>query len=289
MKTDSRYTPNTHNLIMAICVAGLMLSGCTGRPGEGARLDKANKIAEQGHLTRRVIPTGLFDITTFTKIENPGQPVVVYIEGDGLSWVSRRQPSRDPSPTDPIALRLAAIDHGPNIIYLARPCQYSLGGGCETAYWTNKRFAPEVLRAMNAALDEALRASPDSKIRLVGFSGGGAIAAIMAAERRDVLDLRSVAGNLDPAAHSTLHHVSPLTGSLNPVDFATSLYRVPQHHFIGGDDDNVPASIYQSYASALNHSPCTAYTVIPGVTHEDGWDSTWKQAQDISSACSKTP
>lgn len=289
MKTDSRYIPNSHNFIMVFCVAGLMLSGCTGRPGEGVRLDRAHKIAEQGHLIRRVIPTGLFDITAFTKIENPNQPVAVYIEGDGLSWLSRRQPSRDPSPTDPIALRLAAIDPGPNVVYLARPCQYSRGGGCETAYWTHKRFAPEVLRAMNMALDEVLRETPGSKVRLAGFSGGGAVAAIMAAQRNDVFDLRTVAGNLNPAAHSALHRVSPLTGSLNPVDFASTLRNVPQHHFIGADDDNVPASIYQSYAAALNHSPCTAYTIIPGAAHEDGWEDAWKQAQDLSSACSKTP
>lgn len=294
MKTDSRNAPyNRTSIIVFLCglARGLplatvvLLAACAGLPGEGSRLTKAQDIAAQGHLTRRVIPTGPFDITLFTKMDAPGQPISVYIEGDGLAWLSRTRPSGDPSPTNPIALRLAAADLGPNVIYMARPCQYSRGAQCAIPYWTQKRFAPEIIAAMDTALNRVLGESEHGKIRLIGFSGGGAVAALMAAKRDDVLDLRSVAGNMNPAAHSMLHKVSPLDGSLNPVDFAATLRHIPQHHFIGGADKNIPVSLYESYATALGDTACTAHTVIPGITHEKGWDDAWGRLQSITPIC----
>jgi hypothetical protein len=44
------------------------------------------------------------------------------------------------------------------------------------------------------------------------------VASLVAARRHDVVRLVTVAGNLDHLAWTTLHGVSPLTGSLNPAD-----------------------------------------------------------------------
>jgi dienelactone hydrolase len=288
MKADSRLCAKNTIIFMGFAVA-LLLSGCVALSGQETRANQAQIIAAQAHLAQRVINTGSFDITAFAKITDPAQPVSVYIEGDGKAWLSRHQPSTDPTPTDPVGLRLAAVDGGDNVVYLARPCQYSRGTACETGYWTTKRFAPEALRAMNAALDEVLRDMPERKIRLVGFSGGGTMAALMAARRKDVVDLRSVAGNLDHRAQSALHRVSLLSGSLNPVDDAAILRAVPQHHFIGGKDRTVPFEIYQSYAAALGDISCTAHTIFPAVSHEDGWVEKWREAQYVRPVCRGGP
>ncbi len=273
--------------LLHVCLLALMiapLNGC-GTASVDNRRDLAQNIAGQGHLQKQVIQTHGFDLTTYGKFKEASAPVSVYIEGDGLAWRSRSQPSNDPTPTNPVALHLAQADTSANVIYLARPCQYTRGNACDKAYWTSKRFAPEVISAMNNALDNIMAAHHLRGVRLIGFSGGGTLAALLAARRQDVIDLRTVAGNLDIDTHSRLHNVSPLSGSLNPAHEAANLRVIPQHHFIGGDDDVVPPSIYQSYAAALGATPCLHHSIINGATHESGWDKKWAQLQGISPSC----
>ncbi|MDA9667740.1 hypothetical protein N9T45_02775, partial [Candidatus Pelagibacter sp.] len=64
-----------------------------------------------------------FTIYSLQKVNN-NEKVVVYIEGDGLSWIDRFTPSSDPTPKNPLAFKLAKLDQNQNVIYLARPCQY---------------------------------------------------------------------------------------------------------------------------------------------------------------------
>lgn len=259
--------------------------GACGTTSVDTRRDLAQNIATQGALQKRVVQTHGFDLTTFSKFAQAGDTATVYIEGDGLAWRSRRAPSNDPTPTNPLALHLAQADRSANVIYLARPCQYTRGSACDKAYWTGRRFAPEVINAMNAALDDILATHNIRGVRLVGFSGGGAVAALLAARRHDVIDLRTVAGNLDIDTHSRLQNISPLSGSLNPAHDAARLRTIPQHHFIGGEDKVVPFGVYQAYAHALQATPCLHYSVIEGVAHEKGWDEKWAQLQGITPSC----
>ena len=107
-----------------------------------------------------------------------------------------------------------------------------------------------------------------------GF-GGGAVAAILAAQRDDVASLRTVAGNLDHRAHSAHHNVSYLEGSLNPPDFAAKLARVPQYHFIGGQDSVVPPGVLHSYLQSLGATSCAQYEFVQEAEHDKGWVNIW--------------
>lgn len=274
-----------HAVIVCLFTTLSLTLGACGTTSVDTRRHLAQNIAAQSALQEHVIPTHGFDLTSFSKITQPGTAAVVYIEGDGLAWRGRRTPSNDPTPTNPVALRLAQADSAANVIYLARPCQYTRGHACDKAYWTAQRFAPEVITAMNAALENIVRAHHISGVRLVGFSGGGAVAALLAARRPDVIDLRTVAGNLDIDAHSLAHHVSPLRGSLNPVQDAALLRTMPQHHFIGMADKIVPPGVYQSYARALGETPCLHHSIIAGTTHGEGWDKKWARLQGITPSC----
>ncbi len=274
-------------LLPHVCLLTLMITplGACGTASIDTRRDLAQDIARKSALQRQVIQTQGFDLSVFSKITQADGPTVVYIEGDGLAWRSRYQPSNDPTPTNPIALHLAQADISANVIYLARPCQYTRGSACDKDYWTGKRFAPEVISAMNTALDDLVTAHHLRGVRLVGFSGGGTLAALLATRRQDVIDLRTVAGNLDIDAHSRLHNVSPLRGSLNPAHDTARLRNIPQHHFIGKDDDVVPLGIYQSYAHALGATPCLHYQVIEDTSHEKGWYEKWARLQGITPTC----
>lgn len=142
-------------------------------------------------------------------------------------------------------------------IYLARPCQYvdlDTQPYCTPQYWTNRRFAPEVIDAANAAIDILKNRYRAHKLTLAGYSGGGAVAALVAARRDDVTELITFAGNLDTQAWTTLHDISPLSGSLSPADYWNDLKNIPQTHYVGAQDDIMPPVIAQSYARRFSEN-----------------------------------
>ncbi|MGE3479685.1 MAG: hypothetical protein AB7G80_09470, partial [Dongiaceae bacterium] len=198
-------------------------------------LEAADQTAATSNFSQTVLITPSFTLVSYTRFAKPGEPLRVYIEGDGRGWNSGSPPV-DPTPPDSLVLALAMMDPSPNVAYLARPCQYTHWLGqynCEEAYWQEKRFAPEVIKSTNSAIDQLKEKAESPAIELVGFSGGGAVAVLAAAERNDVTSMRTLAGNLDTVALVTRHQITPFTGSLNPMDYANMVQTIPQHHFIG--------------------------------------------------------
>lgn len=243
------------------------------------RQENAEAIAAAGHLTPAVIDSGLFNLSSWQKFADGGA-AHVYIEGDGFAWVSRTEKSRNPTPKNPVALKLAAADPWPNVVYLARPCQYSSwngGGACPDKYWTDARTAPQVIEAYQKALDRLKADHHIPAFHLIGYSGGAAVAAIVAADRTDVATLRTVAGNIDYQAFYDLHHVSVLAQSVAPESIAAKIAHIPQRHFIGGDDKVVPPQVFEAWQAASRNVDCLSSRIVPGNTHGDGWDAAWPQ------------
>ncbi len=270
-------------------VLPLVLASCAGT-GINARVKVADQIANAAGMQARTIQDSPFILSSYERIEESGGSANLYIEGDGLAWLNKRQKSLDPTPKNPIALKLASQDPSPNVIYLARPCQYSKmrdGQPCDNAYWGIKRFAPEVIEAYKTALDDIKARYHLTGFHLIGYSGGAAIAALLTAERKDILSLRSVAGNLDHRAHSIYHGISVLTGSLNPPAFPDRLARIPQYHFVGAKDENVPRPILDSYINALSSQNCVRYSIVQNASHSDGWVEQWPILLRQSPACTK--
>ncbi len=145
-------------------------------------------------------------------------------------------------------------------------------GSCRQAYWTNQRFASEVIEAMDRAVDILKQRFGALRITLIGYSGGGAIAALLASRRGDVARLITVAGNLDHLAWTAFHRVSPLTGSLNPVDFRTSLGQIPQWHFSGREDRVVPSFLLENFVEGMSN---TRVKIIPEYDHYCCWARDW--------------
>lgn len=274
-------------LELMVCLPLLVaLAGCGSTIG--ARTGLAARIAGVQLPIHAIIRAGNFNLTSYARVTREDSTARIYIEGDGLAWLGRREPSRNPTPTNPVALRLAALDPAPNVIWLARPCQYEgFSGDCGMEYWTSKRFAPEVVAAFGQALDVLKKEHGFTGFELVGFSGGGAIAALVAAERPDVINLRTVAGNLDHSAFNALHSVSPMMESLNPRDVAAKLSRLPQRHFIGGSDEVVSHAVYDSFAAAAKNSTCLHHTMVEKARHESGWEEVWPQLLKESVSCAR--
>ncbi|MDD2686667.1 MAG: hypothetical protein PHY62_10945 [Gallionella sp.] len=195
-----------------------------------------------------------------------------------MAWLSRSQPSLDPTPRDPLALQLA-LRHTPGqAVYLARPCQYAAPDGtrkCASRYWTSHRFAPEVIAATDHAISQLKQRYRAHSLVLVGYSGGGAVAALVAARRQDVAHLITVAGNLAPDTWTTLHHVNPLTGSLNPANSWQALQTIPQTHFIGAADDNITSAVFAAYAARFPPERRPRAISIAGFDHHCCWVKQW--------------
>lgn len=265
-----RSDPNSRMLsrpaiLLAACA--LALAACTS-PSE-----TAGRIAGRAGLERAEIATGTFRLTSYRRLNDASAPVVVYIEGDGLAWKSRSEPSRDPTPREAVGLRLAAEDPSANVVYLARPCQFTKGDrACTLAYWTSHRFAPEVIDSLSEAIDRTVQGRP---VHLVGYSGGGAIAALLAERRSDVLSLRTVAGNLDHEALNRYHGVSSMPLSLNAMSGAAALRGLAQVHYVGDADKIVPAFIANDFVAAQGGNTCASVVIVPGASHDSGWSSFW--------------
>lgn len=262
-----------------------MVAGCAG-PAE--RWETARHVAGGGDLGYRPIRTGRFTLAAWLRAGDPGAPIDLYIEGDGLAWLDRDRPSPDPTPTDPIALRLAARDPSPNVAYLARPCQYTIEADrevCRPLYWTNGRFDDAVIEALDRAVGTLRREMGGGRLNLVGYSGGGALALLVAARRADVASIRTVAGLLDHRAWTGLQGISPLDVSRNPADVAARLADVPQLHFVGERDDVVPAAVAASYQGRGPADGCSHVRLVRGAGHEEGWAERWPQLLAIPVGC----
>lgn len=265
----------------------ILMAGCSALPSRQDRQKLADELAAPKGWHASVIATDSFDILSYgpkvaPRLEqlDPQGTLTVYIEGDGFAWVTASTPSDDPTPRDPVALQMALAQPRGAAAYLARPCQYTLTGSatarpCPQRYWTTARFAEPVVQAESQALDELKQRYGASRLVLVGYSGGGAVAALLAARRADVVALITVAGNLDHLAWTSLHGIRPLEASLNPIDQAGRLARLRQSHLVGEQDRVVPADLVRAFVAKQGSGAQATVIVEPGFGHACCWAQQW--------------
>jgi len=266
-------------------VAGALLAalavGCAALAPPAWRAERADRRARAAGFARAHVPAGDFVLTAYRRhADEPGPVLTVYLEGDGRAWSSRHRPSPDPTPVHPVGLELALVDPAPAVVYLARPCQYTPPdphGACGPAWWTDRRFAPEVVAAVSAAADREKRRAGSAAIELVGFSGGGVLAALLAARREDVRSLVTVAAPLDLGAWVTHHGLAPLRGSLDPAAEIPALSALPQVHLAGGRDEIVPPALVRSWVDRHPPAASLRLEVVPRADHLCCWSESWAE------------
>lgn len=236
-------------------------------------------IAGKAGFTKEYIKAGDFTLLSYQRFNKLSDKISIYIEGDGRAWEAKHRLSDDPTPSNPVALKLAALDPADNVVYIARPGQYSPTDipECNSKYWSGYRFAPEVIDSFNSAIDILKEKSGVKFVKLIGYSGGGAIAVLVAARRSDVNALVTVAGNLNPKAFCAYHHVTQLDGSLDPMDVAKAVTHIPQRHFVGSRDKIVPFAIVESFVKIEKGENYECITVVEGASHNDDWGKRWKE------------
>lgn len=195
----------------------------------------------------------------------------VYIEGDGRPWKTRTVIALDPSPREPLMLRLMQMDSAESL-YLGRPCYFQTNDPqCAPLWWTHARYSERVVNSMNAALDQAKGAA--SQIVLLGHSGGGTLAMLMAAKRTDVSAVITLAGNLNVAAWTQHHDYSPLSQSLDPAEAPPLPAKIQQWHYLG-DKDHVVQPLMIAPVIKRQHN--ATLKLLKDVNHNCCWQEQWQ-------------
>ena len=250
-------------------IAGLIVAGCA------ASIERAESIAARAELDRHVIEgVGFRHLVYETRAAAAG-PVWIYIEGDGVPWLTEFVPARDPTPRAPVALAMLARGPQP-AAYIGRPCYFEMHAdpGCEPVVWTHARFGPEVVRSMRVAIESLLaaRGTPERRLVLVGFSGGGTLATLLAARLPNTCALITIASPLDLDEWAAAREYSRLAGSLDPAREPALPPLIGQLHLRGRNDDVVGSVNGAAY---LQRNPGARLQVLEEPRHGAEWVAEW--------------
>jgi pimeloyl-ACP methyl ester carboxylesterase len=265
----------TRFLSFAGCaLAVLVCAGCAGAALKVDRYAQAHdfeKTMVEGRGFRHVVYRN-------SHVAIAGQTLNIYIEGDGNPWILGRYIARNPTSTDTLMLRLMTQDPGP-ALYLGRPCYLGLHEEpeCDSKYWSSERYGAAVADSMAAAL---VRLAPDRRLKLLGHSGGGALAVLLAARLPQVDAVLTLAGNLDTDAWTEAHGYEPLTGSLNPRLQPPLPPAIKQFHIAGGRDKNVDPRFIENFAGARSGA---VFRLYPQHKHTCCWEPVWPEILAILS------
>ncbi len=258
---------------LLLILSAALITGCATVDHRAALEQQAEQLRGQ----TEVISTPTYKLQTLQVMPGKSQTLRIYIEGDGRAWATRSRPSLDPTPTGALVLDLMAMDPSTDKAYLARPCQFVKTPLCSIPSWTHERFSADAVKAMGDAVEQLMQKGNYQRLELVGFSGGAAIALIVAAQRKDVASVRTVAGNLDPAYINQFHSVSEMPTAISPLAFTQSLSHIPQLHFLGAEDRVVPLSIYDHYRAQFALKTNIKRIVVEEASHNKGWRKSWPE------------
>jgi len=213
------------------------------------------------------IQTQTFKLASWQKITDPTHVYKIYIEGDGYAFNRHGRPSQNPTPKSLLMRQIAFNDPSPNVIYLARPCQYVQDDFCAPRHWTTARFAPEVINAMYEEIEQL---APNKPLLLIGYSGGAQVAGLLATAKPglSVKKIITIAGNLNHEEWTRQKKLHPLNESLSLSDYREKYLKIPQIHYIGEKDSIIYPFITQNFIQSK-----TNIHFIPNATHWNGFES----------------
>ncbi|MDX1692267.1 MAG: dienelactone hydrolase family protein [Ketobacteraceae bacterium] len=258
-----------------ITLLSLTLTACQSLPTEQAfaKAYGANLQYIQGapYVHAVYVNPAAFRIQTD---QGTGNYLHVYIEGDANAFVNGKV-SVNPTPDNPLMLALMQKDEQP-AIYLGRPCYFNPEDHqCSPDVWTRQRYSKAVVHSMAAALKTFSHAYEG--VVLMGHSGGGALAVLLAEKEPKTRMVVTLAGNLDTFSWALEHNYQPLKQSLNPLEQPPLPTRIIQIHYAGADDRVIDADWVQAYAEKQHRAE---FQRLLAVSHTEGWQEFWPQVLD---------
>jgi pimeloyl-ACP methyl ester carboxylesterase len=228
----------------------------------------------ENKFNKKIYSTNYLDIYSLQKLKNNNR-LIIYIEGDGMSWIDRFTISSNPTPINPVGFKLALTDTEGDVIYLARPCQYIWSKICEKNIWTYGQYSKEVLDSYEEIINEL--SLKYLEIHVVGYSGGAAIAMYLGSiGNENVKSIRTIAGNINHHEFTKLLNIRSLKDSINFYKVEERLVNIPQNHYYGTNDKVIPQKLYTSYLQRNMSSRCIEIVSVADVGHSTGWSEFWK-------------
>ena len=260
--------------IIKVFIILISLSSCISSPSEmKEQVSLSSKL--QG-FSNKTYNTNNFKIFSLQKISDNSSPINIYIEGDGRAWLSKRVVSPNPTPRNLFLVNLAQSDNSLNVIYFARPCQFVEDDKCSKQYWTTDRFSQPVIDSYR----EILSQYKDRDINFIAYSGGAAVAILLASEMDNVRSIKTIAGNLDYKAFAEYHKVTPLKDEMDIDSAIKKISNITQTHYMGGKDEVITDAVFNSFKNKIenfeSNSGHIKFITVPHATHTKGWDKLLK-------------
>lgn len=233
-----------------------------------------DRVADSHDLQQSVLPgTQFTHLVLQNDVAAERGRLHVYIEGDGIPWHFGRIPSSDPTPKNPVALKLMLQDDAARA-YVGRPCHFATAAnaGCESSVWTSGRYSREVVDSMAAVIKSLDLSQARREIVIFGYSGGGVLARLLADEVDGVVAIVTIAANLDTNAWTESHGYLPLTRSINPAGVEPLPPNIRHLQLIGDQDKVVVPAITQSYRAAGQD---VSIWLFRGFDHRCCWQDEW--------------
>jgi len=250
--------------VAAIALLAAWLGGCVAPAERFAATADA-----MGFQREIAIGAGFRHVLYWTGRDRAAPVLHVYVDGDGTVEIGGF-PSVEPTPRNPLMLRLLHLDPGPAVL-VGRPCYYGLADdpSCGPDLWTDARYSEAVVASMAAVVRRLVAEGAYRRVVWFGHSGGGTIAVLAAARVPESAAVVTVAANLDIDAWAEARGARHLAGSLNPARQPDLPTTVVQRHYAGGRDEIVPPDVTRRGIKTAD------LTVIAAYDHRCCWEELW--------------
>lgn len=266
--------PSATSSTAAVLVCCLI--GCTPLPIVSEHSETVS--FAQVELQRRVVTSSRYQHVVFFESLDATRngPTWIFIDGDGNAWLRGGRVAEDPTPEDPIALRLLVQQEDPGL-YLGRPCVFGTvdsDPACVPGVWVVDRYAEDVIASMHDAL--ARLGLAQVPVVLVGYSGGGVLARALARRLERAVGVITIASNLDVAAWAAHHGYTDRLVPRDPLIDSALPPHIVQLHVFGDRDENAPLALSRTL---LERDPRAVVKVLDA-DHVCCWPVLWPAVRD---------
>lgn len=271
------------NWRLTVLLLAIHLTGCSSW----------QQMAERNHLQQQVMRGDIFlhrllwnPAAQQASTDDHHKPRLwhVYIEGDGHAVDIFGRPSADPTPARPLLLAALPADPYP-ALFLGRPCYFvTQDPACGPERWTLERYSAATVVSLQAAARK--RIPPQDRVILIGHSGGGTLAMLLAARWSQTCALVTLAGNLDVGRWLAANAFTPLPDSLDPARLPPLPASISQWHFAGADDKVI---LPRWIETASARQPDARFRQLADTGHVSPWQSHLLDSLDALAANRNDP